>query len=180
MNVSTSVATILPEPEILEAHKRTRNPEDGISHESCEDKVGLQNVELHQSHPNPSVIQLHDSISQDENYYPEGGLRAWSVVFGSFMSLVASFGIINAFGTFQAYLSEHQLRNYDHSTVGWVFSVYVFFTFFCGVQIGPIFDAKGPRALILVGSVLLITCMMLVGICTSTVHISYRFMDGAF
>jgi len=42
----------------------------------------------------------------------------------------------------------------------------VFLSFFCGVQIGPIFDAKGPKLLILVGSILLCASMLLLGFCT--------------
>lgn len=109
------------------------------------------------------------STSKDEVDYPEGGLRAWSVVFGSFSAMVASFGMMNSVGTFQAYLSTHQLSKFNQATTGWIFSLYTFLAFFCGVQIGPIFDARGPRALICAGSVLLIASMMLLGVCTGRV-----------
>ena len=100
------------------------------------------------------------------NTYPEGGLRAWLVVFGSFCALVAAFGMMNITGVFQAYLSENQLHAYSESEIGWIFSLFAFITFFCGVQIGPIFDAKGPRWLILAGSVLLVLSLLLLGECT--------------
>lgn len=58
--------------------------------------------------------------------YPEGGLRAWSVVFGSFSGMLASFGLMNSIGVFQAYLSTHQLAQYSDGTVGWIFSLFVF------------------------------------------------------
>lgn len=180
MNVSTSIATIQPEPETLEAHNRAINPDDGISYDKNKEKAGSQVAELHRGDDDPSLQGLNPSTLKDENYYPEGGLRAWLVVFGSFVSMVASFGIINTIGTFQAYLSAHQLRGYNQSTVGWVFSLFLFLTFFCGVQIGPIFDAKGPRVLILVGSVLLITSLMLLGLCTGRLHILYLSIDGVF
>ena len=92
--------------------------------------------------------------------YPEGGLKAWSVVFGSFCGMLAAFGLMNTVGTFQAYLSTHQLSSYSESTIGWIFSLYIFLAFFCGVQIGPIFDAKGPKWLVLAGSVLLVASVM--------------------
>ena len=96
----------------------------------------------------------------DEVTYPEGGLKAWSVVFGSFCSMLAVFGLMNTVGTFQAYLSTHQLSSYSESTIGWIFSLYIFLAFFCGVQIGPVFDAKGPRWLVLAGSVLSVASVM--------------------
>ncbi|KAK4691279.1 hypothetical protein P7C71_g5685, partial [Lecanoromycetidae sp. Uapishka_2] len=83
----------------------------------------------------------HESNSDDDPY-PEGGLRAYSVVLGSFCGMTASFGILNSVGTFQAYLSTHQLAHESPSAIGWIFSLYAFLTFFCGVQIGPIFDGK--------------------------------------
>ena len=98
--------------------------------------------------------------------YPEGGLRAYSVVFGSFCGMLAAFGLMNTVGTFQAYLSTHQLSAYSESTIGWIFGLYIFLSFFCGIQIGPIFDAKGPRWLVVSGSVCLIACMM--GLAEST------------
>ena len=69
-------------------------------------------------------------------------------------------------GIYQAYLATHQLAGYSESTIGWVFSVYIFLSFFCGLQIGPIFDAKGPRLLILAGTVFLMLSIMLMGVCT--------------
>lgn len=101
----------------------------------------------------------------DEEIYPEGGLRAWLVVLGSFTAMVASFGLLNTIGTFQAYLSTHQLANFNQGTIAWIFSLYVFLSFFSGVQIGPIFDAKGPRILVLAGSGFLVVSMMLLGFC---------------
>ncbi|KAK5109392.1 hypothetical protein LTR62_007058 [Meristemomyces frigidus] len=84
--------------------------------------------------------------------YPEGGLQAWLVVFGSFSGMVAGFGLMNTIGVYQAYVAENQLSEYSESTIGWIFSLYVFLSFFCGLQIGPIFDAKGPRLLVFAGS----------------------------
>lgn len=102
---------------------------------------------------------------EDTDFYPEGGLSAWLVVLGSFSAMVASFGLLNTIGTFQAYLSTHQLRDFDQGTIAWIFSLYVFLAFFSGVQIGPIFDAKGPRILVLAGSACLLVSMMLLGAC---------------
>ncbi|EAW11402.1 MCT family MFS transporter [Aspergillus clavatus NRRL 1] len=106
----------------------------------------------------------------DGNTYPEGGLEAWLVVFGSFMGLFASLGLINTIGTFQAYLQAHQLREYTPGNTGWIFGVYSFLTFFCGVQIGPVFDAKGPRFLVFAGSVLTMAMTIALGFCTQYWH----------
>ncbi len=137
----------------------------------------FSNLEKTISTPNgsaksPSTLE-HDAEvpspatgSPDEVTYPEGGLRAYSVVFGSFSGMVAAFGLMNTVGTFQTYLSTHQLAHYSPSSIGWIFSLYVFLAFFCGIQIGPVFDAKGPRWLVVAGTVCLFAGV--IGVAEST------------
>ena len=115
------------------------------------------------SSPPQSPLQ---NIKDDAKSYPEGGLRAWLVVLGSFSGMTASFGLMNTVGTFQVYLSTHQLASYSPSAIGWIFSLYVFLSFFCGVQIGPVFDAKGPRWIVVLGTICLLAGM--VGVACST------------
>ncbi len=99
-------------------------------------------------------------------YYPEGGTKAWLVVLGSWCGLLASIGMTNIMGSYQNYISENQLADYDESTVGWIFSLYTFLAFFCGVYVGPIFDKYGPRWLVLAGSMCIVVDIMLLGVCT--------------
>ncbi|RAK73951.1 MFS general substrate transporter [Aspergillus fijiensis CBS 313.89] len=96
--------------------------------------------------PNPTPVD--DPID-----YPEGGRDAWLVVFGAFCGLAASLGLYNTVGVFEAVVSKDILPNVSSSTTGWIFSVYAFVNWVCGMQIGPTFDAMGPRALILAGTV---------------------------
>ncbi len=112
---------------------------------------------------------------KDETIYPEGGLQAWLVVLGSFSGMVASFGYMNTIGIYQAYVSTHQLSEYDEATIGWIFSVYIFLSFGCGITIGPVFDAYGPRFLILGGSISLLLSVFLMSICTQYWHFMLAF-----
>ncbi|KAL2210309.1 MFS general substrate transporter [Sarocladium strictum] len=98
--------------------------------------------------------------------YPEGGLQAWLVVVGAWFSLFASFGLLNTIAVFQTYTLENQLSSYSEGTVGWVFSVYTFLTFFGGVYIGPVFDKYGPRWLLVAGTVCTVGGMVLLSFCT--------------
>jgi hypothetical protein len=117
--------------------------------------------------PTAEIADSGQDSDSDPNTYPEGGLRAWSVVLGAWCGLVACFGLMNSIGAFQASVSEVQLKNYSDGDIGWIFSVYVFLAFFCGVLFGPIFDTHGPRWLVLAGSVLLVTAVMLISISSS-------------
>lgn len=120
---------------------------------------------------NPAAGNTSDSSSdpqpllKDENY-PEGGLEAWLVVFGSFCGLFASLGLMNTIAIFQTYTTTHQLSNYNEGTVGWIYSIYTFLAFGCGIYIGPIFDKYGPRWLLLPGGVGIIASMMILSVCT--------------
>lgn len=111
-------------------------------------------------------VEDPDTPSPDEYVYPEGGLEAWLVVFGSWCGMFASLGIANSLASFQAYISSNQLSNYSPGSIGWIFSVYAFLSFACGIYIGPIFDVYGPRWLVLPGSVLVVLTMFLLGVCT--------------
>lgn len=107
-----------------------------------------------------------DSDSEDDYKYPEGGLQAWLVVFGSWCGMFCSFGIANSTGSFQAYLATNQLASYSDSQIGWIFSLYSFILFVGGIYIGPAFDVYGPRYLVLPGSILLVLSIFLFGECT--------------
>jgi hypothetical protein len=103
---------------------------------------------------------------EEKETYPEGGLQAWLVVLGSWMALFSSLGIMNTMATFQTYIVRNQLAQNDEASVGWIFSVYAFLCFFCGIYVGPIFDKYGPRWLILAGTICLVSSIMLMSICT--------------
>ena len=106
-----------------------------------------------------------DSSDDDEDF-PEGGLRAWLVVFGSFCSMFMVFGIVNSTGAFQDYFSSNQLRDYSSGQIGWIFSLNLFLVFLCGIYSGRIFDVHGPKILLAVGSLASVMSMMLLSFCT--------------
>jgi MFS family permease len=92
------------------------------------------------------------------------------VVLGSWCALFSSLGIMNTMGSFQEYISMHQLKDIDVASVGWIFSLYAFLTFGIGLFDGPLFDKYGPRWLILGGSILIVLGMILTGISSEFWH----------
>ncbi|OJD26255.1 hypothetical protein ACJ73_02374 [Blastomyces percursus] len=118
-------------------------PLEGTTADSMTEKLnsaatpGLQsNVnEENENHSHDESQSVRGSDSHEISY-PEGGLRAWNIV-----------------GSFHSYIGEHQLREYDEGTIDWIFNVFIFLSFFGGIQIGPVFDSRGPRMLMLAGSV---------------------------
>ncbi|KAF4973120.1 hypothetical protein FZEAL_9408 [Fusarium zealandicum] len=115
------------------------------------------------------------STASYEETYPEGGLQAWSVVAGSWFALFASLGLMNTLGTFQAYVLSNQLKEYNEGTVGWVFSIYTFLAFFCGVYIGPVFDKYGPRWLVIAGATFTVSGVVFMSFATQLWHFIVSF-----
>ena len=124
---------------------------------------------------NPNLNSLTNPISRIStdplgNTYPEGGLSAYLVTLGSFCGCLISLGLMNTLSTYAAYVSTHQLSHLPASRTGWIFGLYAFLSFFLGLQIGPLFDAYGPRYLVLPGSICILLCYILLAECTEFWH----------
>lgn len=142
-----------------------------IKDESLASEAGIQEAKSNASDTPNSLTRTPTVDPEDASItYPEGGLAAWLVVFGSFCGLLAVLGIMNSVGIYQAYLSTNQLASHGESEIGWIFGLYVFISFGAGIQIGPVFDAHGPRWLILAGSLLTLLSLLLLGVCTQYWH----------
>ena len=118
-----------------------------------------------------TAVEAQTSEDEDEDNddgYPEGGLKAWLVVLGSWLALFSALGLMNTLATFQAYVANHQLQDHSEGQIGWIFSLYTFLTFFCGIYIGPIFDKYGPRWVILAGTLCLVVSLVGFSFCTGT------------
>ncbi|KAH8664397.1 major facilitator superfamily domain-containing protein [Xylariales sp. PMI_506] len=145
--------------------------------------------------PLPSAVlddapsSLEDALSYDspsggdaeeDLTFPEGGLEAWLVVFGSFCAMLSVYGLINSAAVFESYFSTNQLAAYDSSTIGWIFSLYLFIVFFAGIQVGPVFDRHGPRVLVIAGSLLTVASQLILGLCQTYYQIllTYSVLGG--
>lgn len=73
--------------------------------------------------------------------YPDGGLKAWSVVAGAFCVSFTSWGYVNCFGLFQDQYSLHQLKDYSASQISWIGSFQLFLVLACAILSGKLFDA---------------------------------------
>ncbi|KAF7179610.1 hypothetical protein CNMCM7691_008658 [Aspergillus felis] len=114
-------------------------------------------------------LDLENNSANDDKF-PEGGLSASLVVLGSFSAIMGGLGLMNSIGIYQAWIASHQLHSLSAGRIGWIFGVYNFLVFFGGIQIGPVFDARGPRLLMLLGSALLVAMFVLLGFCREYWH----------
>jgi hypothetical protein len=84
----------------------------------------------------PPESVVNDADENRETKFPDGGWEAWLVVLGSWCAMIPAMGLLNSLAVLQAWLGEHDLQHLPASTTGWIFSIYTFFLFFCGAQIG--------------------------------------------
>lgn len=117
------------------------------------DEKPLSNKQSSAFTTEPEEEEQDDEFAEDASDFPDGGWRAWVVVFGAWCAMMSTFGIVNSAGFLQAWLTEHQLKNMSESKVSWIFSVYSFLFFFGGVQVGPIFDTYGLKYLLVPGCI---------------------------
>lgn len=109
---------------------------------------------------------------EDDDDFPEGGWRAYLVVFGSFMAITPAFGTVNSLGAIQAYLATHQLQYVSSSRISWIFSIFCAMSFFSCVTAGSYFDRNGSRDPLLVGSIFFVAGLVACADC----HNVYQFI----
>ncbi|KAL4891411.1 major facilitator superfamily domain-containing protein [Aspergillus ambiguus] len=126
---------------------------------------------------NESGTQLLDDTGMNQvrrsdtnENFPDGGIRSWLVVVGSFLLLMSTYGLMNSVGVLQSYLETHQLSNYSSQNVGWISGVFVFISLGGGVFVGPLFDTYGPKELVATGSGLYTASLFLTAECTKYWH----------
>ncbi|GKZ29648.1 hypothetical protein AbraIFM66950_005929 [Aspergillus brasiliensis] len=112
--------------------------------------------------------------SEDSSSFPDGGWRAWLVILGAWCAIFPTMGIMNLNGLLEDWLAEHQLQGYSKASISWIFSLWLFFFYLGGIQIGPIFDAHGLRNIFLPGCIGMILSMMFL----SVSHAYYQFILG--
>ncbi|KAF8647499.1 hypothetical protein AX16_006704 [Volvariella volvacea WC 439] len=104
-----------------------------------------------------------DSTGVDD--YPDGGFRAWSIVFGAGCNVFATFGYVNSWGVFQAYYKTDILVNTPPSSIAWIGSLQYSLVFLPGLVVGRLFDLGYFRSILLTSSALLVIATFLVAQC---------------
>lgn len=114
--------------------------------------------------PLEPVRSAHPSV-RDPSAIPNGGLWAWLQVLGGFFLLFNTWGIINTFGSYQAYYETNLLKESSSSSIAWIGSIQAFLLLEVGALTGPIYDAGYFRELLITGSVLLVLGQMMLSLC---------------
>ncbi|KAF7793205.1 hypothetical protein EIP86_004314 [Pleurotus ostreatoroseus] len=113
----------------------------------------------------PASVHEETDVDLEDDDFPDGGLKAWSVVAGSSFGTFATFGFVNAWGVFQAYYEQTLLSTTPPSTIAWIGSIQYALVFIPGLVIGRLFDMGIYKMPIFLASVMLVVCTILVAQC---------------
>ncbi|KAH4055415.1 hypothetical protein HBI37_021500 [Parastagonospora nodorum] len=83
---------------------------------------------------------------------PNGGLKAWLQVLGSWMLFFNTWGILNTFGVYQTYYESGVLFKTTSSNIAWIGSIQALAMLATGAFAGPLYDRGYFRWLLIVGS----------------------------
>jgi hypothetical protein len=82
-------------------------------------------------------LEVETSLSgEDVQDFPDGGRHAWSVVLGAWCGLMPTFAVMNIGGVLEAWLADHELKDYSKTSISWIFSVWCFFLYVGGIFVG--------------------------------------------
>jgi MFS family permease len=124
-------------------------------------RVSPQSSVIIRSRKSKFTTTTVDNEDPEDLEFPEGGLRAYLTVLGSFLGILPSFGLFNSVGAIEAYISTHQLSGVSASTVSWIFSIFNFTAFFFSIFSGTIFDLLGAKIPMVVGTVVFCSGMLM-------------------
>ncbi|KAL4892315.1 major facilitator superfamily domain-containing protein [Aspergillus ambiguus] len=122
-------------------------------------------------HPEPERNEKHDFQAQkakasanDASTIPNGGLKAWLQVFGTFFIFFNTWGILNTFGAYQTYYETGALFVSTSSNISWIGSVQSSLLLIVGLATGPLYDAGYFYTLLGSGSFLIVFGQMMISI----------------
>lgn len=114
-----------------------------------EDKQGSETL-VEAAYP---VTKDSDPPSLSDEF-PEGGLAAWTTVFGSFLVQFCGFGYATSFGVYQDFYTQHYLTKQTSSAISWIGSLNMFLVTSIGLISGSLYDRGYFYHLMIAGSLL--------------------------
>ncbi|KAF9448297.1 MFS general substrate transporter [Macrolepiota fuliginosa MF-IS2] len=114
---------------------------------------------------------LHsETKTADHDDYPDGGLRAWLIILGTWCCTFSTFGFVNTWGVFQSYYEIHMLKNSSPSQIAWIGSVQYSLVFLPGLITGRLFDLGYLKVPFFLGTVILVVATFLTAQCEEYWH----------
>ncbi|KUJ11200.1 MFS monocarboxylate transporter-like protein [Mollisia scopiformis] len=117
---------------------------------------------------NETPVGLQETQNPGDTAQPveDGGVRAWSQVFGAFLIFWNIWGLPMSFGAFQSFYTLEYLPTYSSSAISWIGTLEGALLILLGVVSGPLYDLGYYHVLLYAGSFLTVFGMMMLSIST--------------
>ncbi|KAE8378992.1 major facilitator superfamily domain-containing protein [Aspergillus bertholletiae] len=102
---------------------------------------------------------VHDTAS-----IPDGGIKAWMQVVGTFFMFFNTWGVLNTFGSYQTYYETQKLFASSSSNISWIGSVQSSLLLVLGLITGPLYDAGYFYPLLFSGSFMIVLGQMMLSL----------------
>ncbi|KAF8876855.1 major facilitator superfamily domain-containing protein [Infundibulicybe gibba] len=125
-------------------------------HPSTDSNKNFQDIPIDPEHQEIRVL-----ITTNHEF-PDGGLRAWTVVLGSFLTL---FSTVNSYGVYQHYYQETMLKDTPASIISLIGGIQLFMLYSLSPIIGKVFDAHGLKYILPAGTFIFVLAIMMISLC---------------
>ncbi|KAI0029301.1 MFS general substrate transporter [Vararia minispora EC-137] len=99
--------------------------------------------------------------------FPDGGVRGWMQVLGTFFFIFNSWGLVNSYGAFQTTYETSVLASSSPSSIAWIGSTQAFILLLLGSVSGPVFDRGYFTSQVIAGSFLITFGMFMTSLGTT-------------
>jgi hypothetical protein len=110
-----------------------------------------------------------EDLNECEDSALDTGLGAWLVVLGGFLSFWTGYGILNSWGTFQAFYAA-EWPDESLANISWIGSLQTGLLYLLGGIIGPAFDRWGARPLMFLGAIIYSVSLILASLSSRIGH----------
>ncbi|KAI0807869.1 MFS general substrate transporter [Fomes fomentarius] len=151
------------------ATSSTHTVHDALSRPQVDDEE--KKVEVQEKQQSEAAADLTTAAGDAEyGEHPDGGMRAWMIVLGCASGTCATFGLVNAWGVFQAYYTTNLLAGTSPSAIAWIGSVQYALVFIPGLVVGRIFDMGYLKFPLGIAGALIVATTFLTAQCTKYWH----------
>ncbi|KIM54500.1 hypothetical protein SCLCIDRAFT_370864 [Scleroderma citrinum Foug A] len=103
--------------------------------------------------------------------FPDGGLRAWSVVIGAVFMSFSTFGWVNSFGVFQTYYQQNTFKDQSASNIAWIGSIQYGLVFVPALFTGRLLDLGYYNVPLAINSLIYVAALFLVAECKTFLQV---------
>lgn len=162
--------------------KRTNTKTETQLHQCTETSIvrNGSSQELVQTRSAGTIFDSDDESSAYEDdkphmNYPDGGVKANTIVLACWIGLVSNFGLVNSTGAIESRVQNYILTENTATQISWIFSIFSFMAFGGNLISGSLFDRYGAKVISIIGSVLIVGGLFATANCRTLIEFIFGF-----